>query len=63
MDLKGNSKFNVLNGENRLGIEQVIPEELNGRYEQKKYEHYDRMRLKIPISAESGRVNLLSRYH
>ena len=37
MDLRGNSKYNVLNGENRLGIEQVIPPELNGRYEQKKF--------------------------
>jgi hypothetical protein len=32
MDNKGNSKFNPLNGEARLGIEQVIPGELNQRY-------------------------------
>lgn len=37
MDLRGNSKYNVLNGQDRPGIEQVIPPELNGRYEQKKF--------------------------
>lgn len=63
MDLRGNSKYNVLNGENRLGIEQVIPPELNGRYEQKKFEHYDNLRLKVPTSAESGRTHMLNKYH
>lgn len=32
MDYKGNSKYNPLTGENRLGIEAVIPQELNDRF-------------------------------
>jgi len=32
MDHKGNSKFNPLNGEARLGIEAVIPQDLGDRY-------------------------------
>ncbi len=32
MDYKGNSKYNPLTGENRLGIEAVVPQELNDRF-------------------------------
>lgn len=63
MDQNGNSKFNPLNGENRIGIEAVIPAELNGRFEQKKYEHYENMRLKVPTSASEGRPHSYSRYY
>ena len=40
MDNRGNSKYNPLTGQNRVGIEQVIPEELGNRFEEKKHEHY-----------------------
>jgi hypothetical protein len=36
MDHRGNSKYNPLTGQSRPGIEQVIPEELNQRFEMKK---------------------------
>jgi hypothetical protein len=35
MDFRGNSKFNPINGEYRVGIEKVIPEELENRFENK----------------------------
>jgi hypothetical protein len=53
MDHNGNSKFNPLNGEYRQGVDAVVPEELNDRFEQKKYEHYDNLRLKVPSSAKN----------
>jgi len=28
MDSKGNCKYNLLNGENRVGVEQVVPVDL-----------------------------------
>jgi hypothetical protein len=52
MDHKGNSKYNPLTGEDRLGIEQVVPNELSERYENKKHEHYENMRLKVPSANE-----------
>ena len=51
MDNRGNSKFNPLTGQNRIGIEQVIPGELNSRFEEKKYHHYENLRLKVPPSS------------
>lgn len=36
MDNRGNSKYNPLTGEQRVGIEKVIPVDLNERYNQKK---------------------------
>jgi|LakMenE01Jun11ns_1017448.scaffolds.fasta_scaffold9027270_1 hypothetical protein len=64
MDNKGNSKFNPLNGENRQGIEAVIPDDLHNRYEIKKHEHYENMRLKVPpVSASDGRTHSYSRYY
>jgi hypothetical protein len=65
MDAQGNSKYNPLTGEARKGIEQVIPGDLNARFEQKKYEHYEHMRLKVPpSSANDGRSNAYnSRYY
>jgi len=50
MDRYGNSKYNPLNGLDRIGIEHVVPAELSDRFEKKKYEHYDNMRLKVPAS-------------
>ena len=55
MDNRGNSKYNPLTGQNRVGIEQVIPQELGGRFEEKKNEHYEGFRLKAPSSANEGR--------
>lgn len=63
MDQNGNSKYNPLNGENRLGIEAIIPNDLNNRFEQKKYEHYEHMRLKVPSSANEGRTHAYSKYY
>lgn len=57
MDSKGNCKFNLLNGEDRVGIEQVVPQDLRERYEHKLSEHYDHQRLKIPASSNSIRSN------
>jgi len=54
MDHRGNSKYNPLTGQNRVGIEQVIPEELGHRFEEKKYEHYEGMKLKVPSSANEA---------
>lgn len=63
MDQNGNSKYNPLNGENRVGIESIIPNDLNSRFEQKKYEHYENMRLKVPSSASDGRPHAYSKYY
>ena len=64
MDNRGNSKFNPLTGQQRVGIEQVIPQELGNRYEQKKYEHYDNLRLKVPpSSANDGRPSAYNRFY
>lgn len=46
-----------------MGIEAIIPNELNGRFEQKKYEHYENMRLKVPSSANEGRTHAYSKYY
>jgi hypothetical protein len=63
MDHRGNSKFNPLTGQEREGIERVIPGELNRRFEEKKHEHYENMRLKVPpSSANDGRPSSYSRY-
>jgi hypothetical protein len=63
MDNKGNSKYNPLTGQDRIGIEAIIPQDLNGRYEQKKFEHYDNLRLKVPpSSANDGRSRVYSNY-
>ena len=50
MDNRGNSPYNPLTGGNRVGVEKIIPNELNQRYERKLYEHYDNLRLKVPSS-------------
>lgn len=62
MDNKGNSKFNPLTGENRAGVDLLVPQELTDRFEQKKFEHYDQMRLKVP-SAKDSRANNYNRYY
>lgn len=61
MDNKGNSKYNPLTGkfihyagESRIGIEKLVPEHLNGRFEHKLEEHYDAYKLKIPSSSDSS---------
>lgn len=64
MDNRGNSKFNPLTGQNRVGIEQVIPSGLNDRFEEKKHEHYENLRLKIPPnSANDGRPASYGRFY
>jgi hypothetical protein len=64
MDNKGNSKYNPLTGEDRIGIELLVPQELNERFEQKKYEHYDNLRLKVPSSANmDSRAHPYNRYY
>ena len=64
MDFRGNSKYNPLTGQDRLGIEKVVPSDLNSRFEEKKHEHYENLRLKVPpSSANDGRPNSYSRYY
>ena len=63
MDFRGNSKFNPLTGVQRDGIEQVIPQDLNSRFEEKKYEHYEGLRLKVPSSANDARTGAYTRYY
>jgi len=64
MDNRGNSKFDPLTGQSRQGIERVIPEDLNQRFEQKKGEHYENLRLRVPpSSANDGRPNSYSRFY
>lgn len=63
MDYRGNSKYNPLTGEQRSGIEQVIPMDLNERFRVKKDQHYDNLRLKVPSSSNSERPAAYSRYY
>jgi hypothetical protein len=63
MDSHGNSKYNPLNGEDRLGIEQIVPNELNSRYQIKKEQHYDNMSIKLPSSAGSLRSGPYTPYY
>ena len=55
MDAKGNCKYNLINGESRVGVEQIIPNELKERYGYKLYEHLENERLKVPSSSNSIR--------
>lgn len=48
MDSKGNCNYNVLNGQHRLGVDNVVPENLRGRYEKKRNEFMENERIKIP---------------
>lgn len=41
MDRKGNSDFNLINGQNRMGVDLVVPEDLKPRYEIKRNIHYE----------------------
>lgn len=52
MDRHGNSGYNILNGEDRMGVERIVPCDLNERYQHRKFQHYEQLRLKIPGSAE-----------
>lgn len=48
MDHSGNSPYNPLNGQTRTSISQIVPAELNQRYEEKLREFKEGRRLKIP---------------
>lgn len=63
MDHNGNSKYNPLNGEYRQGIEAVIPSDLSDRFMQKKYEHYEEKRLRVPSSASHDQPHPYSKYY
>lgn len=57
MDYRGNSKYNPLNGGDRVGIESVIPNELAGRYSDKLRDHYESLKVHVPSTANSDRDN------
>jgi hypothetical protein len=40
MDDRGNSKYDLISGKPRYGIEQIIPENLTERYNNKLADHY-----------------------
>lgn len=47
-----------------MGIEVIVPPELNSRFEQKKFEHYDNLRLKVPVSANNeNRAQTYNKYY
>lgn len=48
MDDRGNSKYDLITGKNRAGIEQVVPDYLGERYSQKLTNHYENLKLKAP---------------
>ena len=53
MDYRGNSKYNPLSGDDRVGIESIIPNELSNRYEDKLKEHYESLKVHLPSTANS----------
>jgi hypothetical protein len=59
MDKKGNCKYNLLNGSDRIGVEYVVPQDLKPRFEYRLHEHYDGLRIKLPNSTNSIRSNKL----
>ena len=48
MDERGHGKYNIINGFERKGIDEVIPESLSDRYTEKLYNHHDGLKLKVP---------------
>ena len=48
MDDRGNSKYDLISGKPRAGIEQVVPEHLNSRFNEKLSNHYENLRLRAP---------------
>lgn len=57
MDSKGNCKYNLLNGSDRVGVDYVVPKQLKERFSNRLYEHYDGLRIKLPESTSSMRSN------
>lgn len=48
MDSKGNCNYNVLNGRDRLGVDNVVPENLRDRYEKRRKEYIENERIRLP---------------
>lgn len=48
MDDRGNSKYDLISGRPRVGIEYLVPQELNERFNNKLSQHYDNLKLRPP---------------
>lgn len=53
IDERGHGKYNLINGQPRKGIDEVVPETLQNRYSSKLYNYYDGLKLKVPSEASS----------
>ena len=48
MDDRGNSKYDLISGRPRVGIESIVPQQLNERYSDKLSQHYENLKLRPP---------------
>lgn len=48
MDDRGNSKYDLISGRARVGVEYIVPEELSERYSAKLSQHYDSLKIRPP---------------
>ena len=58
MDHQGNNRFNPVNGFQRGGINSIVPENLQSKYEQKVMDFEDNRRIKLPQTSEQTRKNI-----
>lgn len=64
MDHSGNSAYNPLNGQERVGVNKIVPQELSQRYQERLSQFEESKRIKVPQSSntETRRNNIFQYY-
>lgn len=48
IDNHGSGRYNPVNGETRIGIEELVPEDLNNRFSSRLAQHYSAYKIDLP---------------
>lgn len=62
MDSHGNGLYNPLNGQQRSGVDKIIPPELNQKYHDRLYEFEESRRVRVPQTSNDTRRNIFQYY-
>jgi hypothetical protein len=62
MDHNGNSVYNPLNGQQRIGVNKIVPVDLSDRYQQRLREFENTRKIVLPQSSDQVRRNIFQYY-